>query len=262
MSYTLGGRPLVIDTTTPVSVDHTTPTVNGNTCSVHAPASGPIHAGVLCCHQAGGDASFIDSSFGLILVTYLASRGFPCIAVSNGDKWGSDSERTDMDANWAYLVSEFGVDESEVALFGLSMGNTSAMSWASVNLASVSSIASVVPVSSTQDFYDNRGGAASIDAAYGGAPGWAAAAATHDPTQIAAAGGLDGLAVKFWYGDQDTACPPETVEALAAEMTPSPTLVEMVGGHFSVVAATDYYAVASFIIGQYAPTARARMLVT
>lgn len=261
MAYTLNGEPLVFDTTTPVSVNHTTPTVGGRTCSVYAPASGPVHCGVLCCHQAGGDATFIDSSSGLTFANYMAARGFPCIAITNGNLWGNDDERADLDAMWAYLISTFGADASEVALFGLSMGNSTALSWASQHLSEVSSVVGVVPVSSTEDFHTNRGGEASVDAAYTDHAGWVAAAPTHDPYQIAQAGGLDGLNVKFWYGDQDTAVPPATVEALAAEMTPSPVLVEMVGGHFSVVADADYYAVASYVLGNYAPYSRARDLL-
>lgn len=265
MAYTLGGQLLTIDTITPVSVTEDSGTLgSGQQYTSKVPASGTVRAGVVFCHAAGGnettmtDPGVIDTA-----TTYLAARGFPCVAGRlSGDNWGNDQSRTDVDELIAEL-DDLGADITKVAFIGLSMGDTTAFSWISDgNLASTLCVASIVGVASTQDFYDNRGGEASIDTAYGGAAAWTAAQPTHDPTPLAAAGAFDGLPCKFWYGALDTTCPPELTEALAADIGSTAILVEGPGDHFGTAGTTDPYAVASFIIGQYAPTARARKLVT
>ncbi len=250
MAYTLGGALLTIpDLPTYTVPAATTATVGGSTATLLTPTGAPSQMGILYCHPLGGTGGEVASD---LVCAMLARWGFPVIGNLNGGQtaWNNPAAITNLDDSADYLVSNMNADPTAFAVYGISMGGTSSLKWASENLGVTTCWAGLAPCVSMDYFYDTQS-TLSIDGAFGGAPGWAAAAATHDPQLIAEAGLL------AWNGTTDTVIgSPTTVDNFIAEV---PTITNFLysngaGGHFDIVY-LDAVSIASFIAQSYAPTA-------
>lgn len=111
----------------------------------------------------------------------------------------------------------FGTRTDKVALFAESMGCLNALNWAWRNPGKVAAIVLRAPVVALDAFHDRNSGTfgAIIEAAYGGAPGYEAALATHDPML-----NLDlirpfGHRIQLWAGTSDEFIPPSEAQAFA-----------------------------------------------
>lgn len=255
MTYTLGAELATVAELPTFSVVPDTIDISGQAASILTPTGGPGHAAVIYCHPLGGDGVNVLTD---TICAQMARWGFPVIGGECGGltAWNNPDSQTDIDACVDYAINTMGADPDHVLLYGLSMGGTSSLKWISDNLALVDGWVGLSPAVSMDYFYTTQS-QVTINGAFGGAPGWAAAAPTHDPQLLAEAGLLDGLHGKIWDGSNDTTIgSPPTVAAFMAEV-PTVTNFEYdygTGGHFDVVA-TDAVSVASFLARSYAPTA-------
>lgn len=269
MTYTLGGKLLVSNSslgTYPVDPDSGT-LGSGQEFTSKVPIGNSGYPAVIFIHSAGGTAGDMLSAGPIDDITdLLCGFGFPCLGLEVHDEsWDNTQSRADIDEGWAYAISDLDADDTQVCFLGLSMGGWASFGWASENLSSVLCIATIVGVANAQDFYDAGIGATqtSINAAYGGAPGWVSAQPTHDPYPLAQAGAFDGLNCRLWYGTSDgTGLGTTATEALATEIGASCTTRPNPGNHLTTTLNINRMEVASYIVGQYPPTARARTLIT
>lgn len=170
--------------------------------------------GVIVLRGASGDHM---ASFGDVLG--YAKAGFPAIACdfgsTSGVLWGNDTALARIDAAWAYLKSQLNAKPDKVGLAAGSGGCINAFNWAKRNLGSVAAIAGVIPGISLVDIHDNNRNslAANVEAAYGGAAGYAAAVAARDPNAWAAS--LAGPPIKLWYSSDDPVAIPSFVGPFA-----------------------------------------------
>jgi hypothetical protein len=254
---TVGGAVLALPNLPTYSVTtNTTITLSsGDAAYTLTPVGAPAQMGIIYCHPLGGTGNEITSD---LVCQQLARWGFPVIGALDGgmSSWGNDASRTCMDAKLAYLAASQGADASHVALYSISMGGATALSWAQAHLGIINFYACLAGVASVQTFHDQQS-ALSINAAYGGLAGWNAAAATHDPLQIAQANHLTGLRGKMWIGSTDTVIDAPTSPAALQTAVPGLDILTYTygaGGHFDIVY-IDPVSVATAIARSYAPTA-------
>jgi len=129
--------------------------------------------------------------------------GFPVASCGTAALWGNSTHRANIsqmrtNAQTALFAS------GKVHLWGASAGGLAACNWAKANPTLVQSIVLLVPAVDVQALHaEDRGGtAASIEAAYGGAPPDA-----DNPADYAA--DLDGIPIRVYYSTDD----PYTTEA-------------------------------------------------
>lgn len=100
----------------------------------------------------------------------IADAGYPCFApLAAGNAMANDTALARVSDAYAYLTGALGAKPGKVALLGLSMGGGTAMAWARANLASVSCMVLLEPMSDINDVItNNRAGlAAAVHTAYG-----------------------------------------------------------------------------------------------
>lgn len=136
----------------------------------------------------------------------LNALGLPLISGAFGGPthWGTDTAQARVDEAVGILGSaEFAAKTDKVVLLGISMGALLALNWARANPAKVACLALMYPVTDLAYMHDTAalGFTAEIEAAYGGAAGYQAALATHNPQANAAA--YEGMPIKMWYSDAD-----------------------------------------------------------
>lgn len=256
MYTTPSGRLAFVEDLPTYSVVQDTDTLpDGNTVSKLTPTGAPSQMGILYFHPLGGDGTEV---FDDLVCGILARWGFPVAGSTMGGltAWNNDLMVSHADDTAAYLVSDMGAVAGQFGLYNISMGATSSLKWASMNLGSVVVWASLAGCVSMDYFYDTQS-QLTIDGAFAGQGGWPANAATHDPQLLAEAGLLAGLHGKIWHGSTDTVIgAPTTVDAFTAEV---PTVQDRqytngAGGHFDIVYLSALE-IASFVARSYAPTA-------
>jgi pimeloyl-ACP methyl ester carboxylesterase len=165
--------------------------------------------GCVYCHSLGAKAmSALDPTLAQPMAWAIANAGLPLLATDLGGTatWGNDTAQARAsDAKTALQGAVGGAKAGKVAAIGVSMGGLSSLNWIRANPALVSALALVCPVVDLGYEHDNNvnGYAASIEAAYGGAAGYAAAVAAHDPTQNAAAIAALGIPIQMWRASND-----------------------------------------------------------
>lgn len=166
------------------------------------------------------------------IIKAVAAAGWPVLGVyAGGDKWGNATGLARVSDAKTYLQGTIGAKAGTVALIGGSMGGLTALNWAKANLASVSCVVGLVPVSDVSDIVtNNRGGlAASVNTAYStwneGTMG-----ATYNPHTYAATG-LTGLHYKAWTGSADTIVIPSTVTDVVTAIGATASSVATTGDH-------------------------------
>lgn len=151
----------------------------------------------------------------------LAHLGTPVmIDAQGGETMGNDAATGAggyIDDCIAWAAATYGTRTDKVMLWADSAGGFNALNWAWRNAGKVLSIIMRAPATDMQSLYDRNplGVAALMDTAYGGAPGFAAAVATHDPMQNTDLIRPFGHRIKIWYGLTDFLALPEEIEAFA-----------------------------------------------
>lgn len=166
--------------------------------------------GVIVCHGYASDALTPVSGGYLPQTAMLARSGIPVLSADLGgsDTWGNDASLAALSDAWSYLKG-LGASPDGVLLFGGSMGALTALNWIRENPAEVEAVGLAVPALNLADLHDNdRGGvAASIEAAYGGAAGYAAALSEHNAW--ANREDFEGVRVRVFYSENDEITLPE-----------------------------------------------------
>lgn len=146
----------------------------------------------------------------------LADRGIASIGAdfSTGTTWGNDTSITRVGQLITWLTGR-GAPSTKYLLYGVSMGSLVLLNWARANASQVAAYAGVIPAVDLADLHDfNRGGyAAEIETAYGGAAGYTAAVATHNPATATAS---FTFPVRVWYSTNDPVCIPSTATTFAS----------------------------------------------
>jgi pimeloyl-ACP methyl ester carboxylesterase len=163
--------------------------------------------GAVSCHgRVATGLQLTDANWMRSSALAMAAAGWALISplLASTTNWGNDAAIARVGDAIAYLRSHLGIDSGPVALVATSMGALAALNYARQNPGAVSRIALLLPVVDLAYEHDNNvaGLAAEIEAAYGGAAGYAAAVASHDPMQNAAAHA--GKSIKVWLASDDT----------------------------------------------------------
>jgi alpha-beta hydrolase superfamily lysophospholipase len=129
-----------------------------------------------------------------------------------------------------YLQGTAGAKAGKVLVYGGSMGALTALVWAMNNPTLVLGVGGIIPVVNLADVHDNnRGGhAASIETAYGGAAGYAAAVAAHNPA--ANPGLLASMPIKLWTGGNDAVATPGAASAFVAAVGSNASVTSLGAG--------------------------------
>lgn len=152
-------------------------------------------------------------------LSMAASEGrLCCTADWGGDTWGNDATVGSgglVDQALALCGAMGAKVDGGIWLYAGSMGAATATNWATRNKSKVAAMALIQPAVNLVKIHDVvAGGAASIEAAYGGLAGWNAAKATHDPMQFAS--GMTGVPTKVWYSTGDATIDPVDPPAYAS----------------------------------------------
>lgn len=177
--------------------------------------------GVIVTHGHGADhTSPVFGPYGVPpgVPAALADAGMPVLSIDAGgtQPWGNDTSIARVADGWSYIKSQFGAKSDQVLIYGASMGALIALNWAKANPGLVAAMALHLPVTDLADIHDNNriGYAVEIETAFGGAAGYAAAIAAHNP--IANASAFSDIPIKMWYASNDTVVMPATVDAFAS----------------------------------------------
>jgi len=169
--------------------------------------------GVLWCHNAGGSAeTALTGTVGQPeSVKLLADRGIPVCAVDMGgaQNWGGPTAMSRMTDAWTFMKNVMGVKTDKVILHGVSMGGIGALRWAKANPTLVAAIIGEIPEVNLQWVHDN-GGAAAVEAAYGGVPNYATDNPSANPSSYTS------FPIKFWYSSDDTTAPASEITSFAS----------------------------------------------
>lgn len=151
---------------------------------------------VVWCHSSGGtaDEPVTPSNNCRPMLTELAQLQVPILSYDAGgtSHWGNDAAQARTDDAIAYLRTKYGAgsgNTGKVVLVGVSMGSLLALNWAKNNPSQVAALVLFYPVTDLAAMHDATGGAAggaaaAIEAAYGGAGGYASALPTHSPILV------------------------------------------------------------------------------
>jgi pimeloyl-ACP methyl ester carboxylesterase len=163
--------------------------------------------GVLYCPSHGNDATqAIAAHYVDDVLNAVAEAGFPvlsCDLGAGGTSWGNDTAISRFTSAKNYLQGTCGAKAGAVLVYGFSMGGLTALNWARQHPDKVAAAAFACPAVDLADIHDNnRGGyAAEIETAYGGAAGYAAAVAAHNPVAVRAYAAVTGATaglVSYW----------------------------------------------------------------
>lgn len=155
----------------------------------------------------------------------IAAAGLPVIATDLGgaNAWGNDTQVSRMGSAAFYAqvtmgAKGTGIGDAKVVVFAASMGGLAALTWARLNPTLCAAIALVCPVVDLAYEHDQNvnGYAASIEAAYGGAAGYAAEVAGNNPMANAAAIKATGIPIKMWRASNDVIAVTARQDAFAA----------------------------------------------
>lgn len=181
----------------------------------------------------GDDRDFLTTpASGSQIAPALADRGVPMISAAFGGtyEWGNDTAIARIGQAWTYVKAQLSPKQDQFVGIGVSKGATALLNYARANPANVAALLLIVPAVDVSDIHDNnRGGnAAGIETAFGGAAGWASAAATHDPSLNLATHKSQSIPIKMLYGGGDTVITPASVKhfadgtgALASQISPT-----------------------------------------
>lgn len=161
----------------------------------------PGKRGVVVLHGRGGRShSWVTAP--VAAIDALAGAGYPVIIPDlGGDLWDAGVAQQRVTDAVTYLQGTLGAKSGTVLLFGYSMGSLTAVNWARANPTQAAAVAVAAPISLADIHNGDRSGyAAEIEAAYGGAAAYAAAASAHDPRQ----NGTLATPCKVWSSDADT----------------------------------------------------------
>lgn len=151
----------------------------------------------------------------------------------SGNHWGNSESFVRINEAIAYAQGTLGAKPDwQVAMIGGSMGGCG-LAWAGqpANAGGLATFVGLTAVSDTQSVYDeNASLQGQMDAAFGGTYDNATDGPDHNPLLLAQAGRLDGIAARFYYGDQDAVVLPSTTLALAAAFDP-PGQTQAVAGY-------------------------------
>lgn len=164
--------------------------------------------GVLAFHGATNTAwTLPDDGVWYGVPAAVANAGFTMLAAGyGGDTWGNDTAIARTLEAQSYLQGVMGGTAGQIALLGGSMGGLNAINYARAYPANVACLALIVPVVDLADMHDNnRGGlAASIETAYGGSSGYAAAVGTKNPAVNTSEIAALNIPTRIWYSTSDT----------------------------------------------------------
>lgn len=179
------------------------------------------------------------------VVDELARRGYPVLCPALADNsWGNNASQTALADAIAYAHSPaVGAKAGPVLLRAGSMGTLVALNYLLAHPADVAAVAVALPAVDLADLHDNgaaRGGIdpVGIETAYGGAAGYAAQRAAHNPIENAAAYAPYAGRVRMWYADDDPTTIPSRVLAFR-DATGIPAVNMGPGGHAFDPAFTD-----------------------
>jgi predicted peptidase len=207
---------------------------------------------VVALHGAGGEENFPHmhdlypfiakiferiSEAGYIV---MSPDGRDGISADGSHTWGNDASTNTVSAAVAYARANLGATADPVRIFGTSMGSITGLNlWRrfSADVAAAVMVAGAVDLDYHHSGNDAVTGKyqAEIDTAYAG--GYAAAAATHDPSTFAIADPGTYAALQMWHAVDDLVAPfdlsDDFAAALGADWHPLPS-----GGH--TIAAWDF----------------------
>jgi pimeloyl-ACP methyl ester carboxylesterase len=158
----------------------------------------------------------------------LADWRVPSIFTDNVDQaqWGNDTVTAAggrMKIQWDYLKAQLGAKTDKMVIYGGSMGGLNSLNFLRANPTLVAAVALVIPALALGNMYDNQtlesvgiASRASIEAAYGGAAGFAAARDAHDPYVHRADYAALGVPIKIWYSTSDPVTPPSFITDFAS----------------------------------------------
>lgn len=229
------------------------------------PQSTPV---VMWHHGAGGETYWIEpknGAAGLLpehhaIFNALLARGFALYAADFGtpadNRWGNDHAMSRLDSADTWLTAA-GFTKKRV-LMGTSMGHMTVFNWAHRNIAKVSALVGLIPVTDAAWVFTNYAPAAApMNAAYNGTGtnlptgNWAANAATRDPTQLGASV-VGAIPARFYYAADDTQVGDSVgnSETLAALSSNWDAIAGTSAGHTDAsLAAVDEHALARWLWG-------------
>lgn len=172
---------------------------------------------VLWAHGRGGSGvNETQLADNLRVMQAVSDVNLPILSMDMGGPatWGNDAAIAKVTDAKAYAQGALGGKAGKVLLWGGSMGSLAVLNWAKANPTLVAAVACALPANDLVNLHANATFTAEIETAYGGAAGYAAAVAAHDPSQNAAS--LTGFPIKLWYSTNDTTVVPSTVTAFQA----------------------------------------------
>jgi len=194
---------------------------------------------LVCCPQFGVSANVylgIDNNSQFVpaymeVPRRFASLGYPVVAADMGPNytgWGNDTSRARVLEAWQFVQARLGAASDKMLLWGISMGATTALSYASQNESLVAALAAEIPAVDLRDIYNNNrnGHAADIATGYGSAANFLAQASTHSPAEVE----YSEINGHLWYGVTDPICIAARTEALAARV-PGIEVSQLPGAH-------------------------------
>jgi acetyl esterase/lipase len=192
--------------------------------------------GIIFCHGSGSTSTMaIDYLGATRLLTLLAGEGHPILSGDWGgiDTWANDTALSRITAGKNYLQSNMGAPAGQIILIGVSMGGANSLAWAGNNPTLAAGVVGLIPVVDFLDIQVNQrmGLHNNLNSAYGGNYVNDVYGPTHSPQSMADWGKFDGIPIRTYYGDTDTACVPVTQVGFAAASGAIATSLS--GGHDS-----------------------------
>lgn len=198
---------------------------------------GPVRYAIYV-HGAGDlGASWLSVPLRYPIFRALMDRGYTVVSPDLGgpQTWGNSVQQSRIDSTYSYIKQQTG-GNPKVLLVGQSMGGLGSFIWAANNPGKVDRLAALIPVVNLADVHDRPDYYRDlIDTAYGGSYNDAVQGTDRNPLRIAAAGRLQGVRMKIWFGASDELCKPTDARQFGA-LTGAP-VVAVPGGHAELTVA-------------------------
>lgn len=195
---------------------------------------------------AGNERRFVEDEYAPVTAA-LTAAGLPVISAEFGGDyaWGNDVAIDRIERLWRFGTEALGARDDRLLGVGVSKGATALLNYARRRRGDVAAVAALIPALDLEAIHDRSAEMASeIEDAYGGASGYAEAAADHNP--MAHAETYRGLPVCCWCSLDDPSIPFEEVREFArrakAELCPFGPAGHSIEG-------IDAKSVASFLAG-------------
>ncbi|WP_303638822.1 alpha/beta hydrolase family protein [Stenotrophomonas tuberculopleuritidis] len=139
----------------------------------------------------------------------MVDLGYTIVLTDMGGKqtWGNDTQQSRITAAYNYVQALPGATP-KVAVFGQSMGGLGSLIWAANNSSKIDRLGLILPVINLADIHNRQDYHTDlINLAYGGY-NEDVQGASRNPLRLAAAGKLNGVRMRMWYGLEDELCRP------------------------------------------------------